>query len=632
MKPTKLRYCLDIETNGLLDTVSTIWCMVLVNADTGEVKPYSDYDDELPSIKEGLEEAKKADILFGHNFIGYDLVVLKKLRNWKPSKHTKVIDTWILSQMNRYKRTHKHGLEGWGQHLKFPKGDFDDWTKYSKEMLTYCIRDVELNVRVYKELVRESLGVIKRNPLYTKGIEVEMEFAAIEADIQRKGWLFDMPAAEKLLEHLVQEMNKIEIALEPKIGMRCIKEDKADEWKGPMWRKDGYYTVATVKHFGYTQESGREERPIEGPYCRISFQQGKVGTDAVIKDYLYSIGWVPDEWNVEKVGDTFINKSPKLTESSLMLLGEDGKMVSEYNTIKSRKGILAGWIEAAQADGRLHGRMWTIGTPTFRCRHEVVANLPSVQLDKEGHPILGLEGGYGFEMRGLLRCEEGYKIVGADSAGNQMRGLCHYIGDADFTNEVINGDVHQKNADILSTIYPCPRKTAKPWLYAYLFGAGAGKSGLILTGKRDVAIGKASQQKFESSIPGLKELKDSLNEQYANALNAFGKDNGFIRGIDGRLIFVGSAHQLLNYLLQTAEGVTCKAAIVWLKYELEKRGITDYYFALHYHDEMAIVCREQDAALIAELAVAAFTEAPKWFGIECMNGAAHIGDHYAEVH
>ena len=65
MKPTKLRYCLDIETNGLLDTVSTIWCMVLVNADTGEVKPYSDYDPELPSIKEGLEEAKKADIQIG---------------------------------------------------------------------------------------------------------------------------------------------------------------------------------------------------------------------------------------------------------------------------------------------------------------------------------------------------------------------------------------------------------------------------------------------------------------------------------------------------------------------------------------------------------------------------------------
>jgi DNA polymerase I len=165
-----------------------------------------------------------------------------------------------------------------------------------------------------------------------------------------------------------------------------------------------------------------------------------------------------------------------------------------------------------------------------------------------------------------------------------------------------------------------------------LFGAGAGKSGLILTGKRDAAIGKQSQMKFESSIPGLKKLKDSLQEQYDASINAFGAENGFIRGIDGRIVFVGSSHQLLNYLLQTAEGVTCKAAIVWLKYKLKELNITDYYFPLHYHDELAVVCREDQADLIAELAVQSFTEAPKWFGIECMNGAAHTGYNYAEVH
>ena len=93
--------------------------------------------------------------------------------------------------------------------------------------------------------------------------------------------------------------------------------------------------------------------------------------------------------------------------------------------------------------------MWTIGTPTFRCRHEVVANLPSV------------DSVYGKEMRSLLICEEGTTIVGADSAGNQMRGLCHYIGNDEFTNEVINGDVHQRNADALGV----SRKLAKPFLY-----------------------------------------------------------------------------------------------------------------------------------------------------------------------
>jgi DNA polymerase I-like protein with 3'-5' exonuclease and polymerase domains len=137
--------------------------------------------------------------------------------------------------------------------------------------------------------------------------------------------------------------------------------------------------------------------------------------------------------------------------------------------------------------------------------------------------------------------------------------------------------------------------------------------------------------KFENSIPGLKKLKDSLNNLFERTSNTFGKDKAFIRGIDGRMVFVSSEHQTLNYLLQTAEGVTCKAAAVYLKDKLVERNIP-HYFVLHYHDEVAVVVKNDYAEEAAELAVEAFTEAPKWFGIECMNGSAHIGKTYAEVH
>ena len=133
------------------------------------------------------------------------------------------------------------------------------------------------------------------------------------------------------------------------------------------------------------------QRPIEGEYCRVAFEQGKISQIEVIKDYLFSIGWVPDEWNMEKVNGKFIKKSPKITESSLEALGGSAMQISEYYTVRARKGILEGWInEVEQADGRLHGRMWTIGTPTFRCRHEVVANIPGVNKDKAGNILMGL--------------------------------------------------------------------------------------------------------------------------------------------------------------------------------------------------------------------------------------------------
>ena len=104
-----------------------------------------------------------------------------------------------------------------------------------------------------------------------------------------------------------------------------------------------------------------------------------------------------------------------------------------------------------------------------------------------------------------------------------------------------------------------------------------------------------------------------------------------IRGIDGRIVFVSSPHQVLNYLLQTAEGVTCKAATVYLKQKLLEEKI-HHYFALMYHDEVAVVCKDEDTERVMELAVEAFTEAPKWFGIKCMGGAAQHGKTYAQVH
>jgi len=616
---TKKRYVFDLETNGFLPTVNKIWMIVLANPDTGEIKSYANPTGNHfnPIIEEGLAELESADVIIGHNIIGYDLVVLKHLTKWVPKTNQQVIDTWLMSECNQYKRDHKHGLEGWGSKLGYPKLHFDKFDEYSDEMLTYCIRDVELNVKVYKVLVEEASKIISRNPLYKHGLNTEFEFAKIESDIRQKGWMFDMAKAQTLLTEINNKLDAIEMVLEPKIGMRCIKTDGKDEFKEPAWRKDGCYTVATVKHFNLPQESGRTTRPIEGPYCRISFEQGKVGSIEVVKDWLYSIGWVPDEWNVEKINGKFVNKSPKITESSLERLGPDAMLVSEYYTVRSRKGILEGWVEAVRnsPDNRLHGRMWTIGTPTFRCRHEVVANLPSV------------DSVYGKEMRSLLVCEPGTVIVGADSAGNQMRGLCHYIGNDDFTNEVINGDVHQRNADALGT----SRKLAKPFLYAFLFGGGDGKLGLILTGKTDTKTGKLAKEKFENSIPGLKELKTKLGTMFDNTSNAFGKDKAFIRGLDGRLVFVSSQHQVLNYLLQTAEGITCKAAIVWLRDKLNKRGIK-HYFALHYHDELAVVVKEEYAEEVKELSIQAFTEAPKAFGVMCMGGDAHTGTNYAEVH
>ncbi len=620
----------DIEADGLYPGVSVIWLLACEDTKTGEVFEFSDYDPELPPLSEGLEFLSKQKILAGHNIIGYDLVVLKELCGWKPDKSQKIIDTWILSQMMRWKRGHLHGLEGWGKMLGYEKIKFDDFSKYSQEMRIYCARDVSLNVKVYHLLIEEVRKTAKINPLIHDGIWVEMRFAMIEARIRVRGWAFDMESALKLRDKLAARIKAITRRLEPKIGLVCVAEDSKKDFKTVKILKDGRYDVHTAKWFGVDQEDGKdaENRVYEGSYCRISFQQGKLSSDKVLKAWLFRLGWVPDEYNFDYINGRRVDKGPKLTDSSLEPLGEIGKQIIEFNTVKNRHGILNGWIEEVEKHGRLHGRMWCIGTPTMRCRHEVVANMPALKSD------------YGPEMRGLLTTSfDDTVLVGADSAGNQMRGLCHYIGNEEYTAEVVNGDVHKKNLEPLmefidkksADTYEKQRDRAKRFLYALLFGATAGKSAEILMGSRNNKIGAEAQAKFADSVPGLKKFLEGKKAYLEKTQARFGRENGFVRGLDGRILFCDQPRKVLMTLLQAAEGLTCKAAAVYLEDALIDAGIK-HEFLLHYHDELVVEVHKRNGEKAKALAEEAFREAPKWFGVYCMGGTAQVGLKYSEIH
>jgi len=44
----------DIETNGLLDELSTIWCIGIASAEDGKVQTYTDHDPDLPRLAERI--------------------------------------------------------------------------------------------------------------------------------------------------------------------------------------------------------------------------------------------------------------------------------------------------------------------------------------------------------------------------------------------------------------------------------------------------------------------------------------------------------------------------------------------------------------------------------------------------
>ena len=608
-----MKLCYDIETDGL--DATCIWVLIAQNLETGQIYKFSDHDNLHGSIKDGVALLNRSTLLVGHNIIGFDNRIIDKLYGTDLNSK-RCHDTFVMSQVLRYKRNHKHGLAGWGEALGNKKIEYDDWSGYNKEMLKYCIQDVKVNVEIYNKLLEEYRKIHAKNPLIKIGLKVEHDMAVFNVRVREEGWNFDLERARETQKAMLERMKIIEDTIEPQLGERCIWIDK--EEKLPKFTKNGNYTAATARMLSefYNRQIAVEDihrHPAGEPFKRYRMEAITLGSMDLVKDWLLSKGWVPDEYQRKKIGWEWVTMGPKLTTTSLVKMGEIGEMIDEYYTIRNRQAVISGWLEKL-AEGRLHGNMWTCGTPTFRCRHEVIVNLPAVSAS------------WGKELRELLIADEGMVIVGADSAGNQLRGLCHYVGNPDFTNEVIYGDQHQRNADILG----CSRPVAKSYLYAYLFGAGDGKLGQVLTGKANPAVGRSSKENFAKGIQGLGELREKLSKIWKTTHHT--QAEGWIPGLDGRPVFVSSDHQTLNYLLQSAEGITCKAAVSYAMQKIKEEGLRASP-RLFYHDEIAYNAHPDDADRVGEILKEAFAEAPKQFNVNCMDGGDYIiGDSYASVH
>ena len=142
-------YVFDIEANGLNPT--QIWCIVAIDTSTGNVYSYGP-----DKIAEGVELLSSASKLVGHNILGYDIPVIKKLCGVDLQREDcKIVDTLVLSRLFNPTREGGHGLESWGYRLHHHKLEFKEFEEYSQEMLDYCIRDVSLNHKVYNHMDRD---------------------------------------------------------------------------------------------------------------------------------------------------------------------------------------------------------------------------------------------------------------------------------------------------------------------------------------------------------------------------------------------------------------------------------------------------------------------------------------------
>ena len=155
----------DLETDGLLNDVTCIHCLVIYDSETDQTFVYNDKGSEEPVVR-GIQILEEADIICGHNVISYDIPVIEKIYPWFKCTSL-VVDTLLLSRLYHANMQDvdkqldnsrmplqlrgRHSLESYGYRLGEYKGEFGkttDWKEWSQEMQDYCIQDVNVTKKL----------------------------------------------------------------------------------------------------------------------------------------------------------------------------------------------------------------------------------------------------------------------------------------------------------------------------------------------------------------------------------------------------------------------------------------------------------------------------------------------------
>jgi DNA polymerase-1 len=532
---------------------STIWCAVT------KVKNNTQVHTTPESLKKVLHESEK---VVGHNLIGFDCRVLDSVWDVRIPRD-RVVDSLYLSRLYNPSQEGGHSLRNWGSILGGTgKLDFTDYDGgLTEEMIEYCIADVELTERVHKWLELQ----LRKENFSKECIDLEHRIGWIVTEQERNGFKLDVPFAEKLMMDLMFEMNNIESELQAIFPP--IVEERWSEKTGKRLK---------------------DKVTIFNP-----------GSRKQIAERLQGLG-VKFDKKTEK-GNIIVDE--KVLDSIDL---PEAKAVARYMMLQKRVAQIDSWLKAVKDDGRVHGRVITNGAVTGRMTHQSpnMAQVPAVSAP------------FGTECRSCWTVDEGNKLVGIDASGLELRMLAHYMDDENYTNELLNGDIHtanQRAAKLES------RPLAKTFIYAFLYGAGDAKIGAIVGGNS--VTGRRLKETFLSNTPSLERVRRDTHGQAAS---------GVLTGLDGRKLRVRSEHAALNTLLQGAGAIVMKQALVHLSDKL--RNIP-HRFVANVHDEWQIETPAHYADTVGRIGVRSIRIAGETLSLRCpLDGEYRVGNNWAETH
>lgn len=647
----------DTESNGFVDSSTVMWTFCAKDVRTGQRWSFGGPDGVFKDRDAIQQLFLNSDQVICHNQIKHDLPLLAKLgiasrNHWG---HAKIIDTFTLSSLLNPDRPAPPGCKG-GHSLEaygicsggsITKVKQDSWDVYDPNMMVRCMSDVDLTEYTYKYLSSEA-GEDGWD--WKRAFELETKVAFLIAKQERTGWQFDSEKANDLVDWIDREVVEIDKVLTPMLPPVIIEESKAPKFPTKKFTKSGEVSAHSLKYWadelrGMTNPQEIREFIINQTKPKVFSHPRNPASQVQMKEYLLTVGWVPTQFT--EPTETHPKGTPKLTEDSLeSIQGEAGKLFAHRAILTARRGLLRnvkdedkGLINKVRPDGRISAVANPMATPTGRMRHKNVVNIPASrsELGSEIRSLFCTKRSddiapWSFLRKGkLIDVVSGhYALVGCDAAGLELRNLASRMNDKGFIERLINGkkedgtDVHTFFQNILREFIDT-RDEAKNIEYALIYGAGDTKLGkMCVRGPTNMKDrGMLVRKAIASNLPSLDDLIQRVQKV---------SKRGYLKGLDGRKIWVRGEYAALNTLLQCDGAVVMKVALV----ELHKSAMSEklvFDFVGNIHDEIQSEVLPIHAPRFAELACKSITDAGIILGMNCpLAGEATIGLNWSDTH
>jgi DNA polymerase I-like protein with 3'-5' exonuclease and polymerase domains len=418
-------------------------------------------------------------------------------------------------------------------------------------------------------------------PPLPEWVALEHKVAQLLTEQEQHGWYFDERSAWKLASSLTQELQDLE---------KILRQRHPDVAGSEFTPKRDNKTSGYIKGAAFTRL--KELNPTSRDHIAWILQQ--------------YYGWKPTQMTA--------TGKPIVDEVILTEIGSEiSMMFARCLTVTKMLGMLSNgvnaWLKLVTKHNRIHHHC-SIATSTHRCAHRR-PNLSQTPSDNE--------------FRKLFTASPGQVMVGADLSGIELRMLAHYLGkySSEFGDTLLNGDIHQVNADRVGV----SRRAIKTITYAWCYGAGDEKIGHSfdpqLSSAQAKKKGKEIRAAFVKAIPGMPQLLTDI---------AAAAKRGYVKAIDGRKIIPESPHKALNYLLQSSAGVISRRWMLINQETIKETNLCCSQLA-YIHDELQFECEPKHSKDLATSLVYSATAAGEYYNMRLPIAAeAKIGNNWAEVH